>query len=76
MVLGRYTNTIGILNGLVVFSFIVFDLVILLLRSFILYVVELRLFEVSFIIKLTIGGIEWVRDASDCSRRGFAAAAV
>ena len=42
MVLGRYTNTIGILVGLVVFSFIVFDLVILLLRSFILYVVELE----------------------------------
>ena len=45
MVLGRYTNTIGILIGLVNFSFIVFDLVILLFRSFILYVVELRLFE-------------------------------
>ena len=42
MVLGRYTNTIGILVGLVVSSFIVFDLVILLLRSFILYVVELE----------------------------------
>ena len=36
---------IGILVGLVVFSFIVFDLVIILLRSFILYVVELRLSE-------------------------------
>jgi len=45
MVLGRYTNTIGILVGLEVFSFIVFDLVILLLKSFILYLVELRLSE-------------------------------